>query len=371
MKLFFGILGILYTLTGMLLPPIQTLLVRISVFTYFRQRLVRRCFYALGLAIVLLSMAFGIDTFSWVSLALVGFFILMGELVLVPSKLIPPLDNPAARSVQPADLPAEALVIGVSLGGLSHAYPLSLLIPHHILNDTLGGKPLAVTYCPACRSGYIFDPVVKGTRLTFEPVTIRHRNMVMRDRETGSAWQHETGTCLIGPNQDEVLQLLNSETVNWKTWVHEHPDTTVASLPEKYRHPSPLAPVFEKLLDHGPEHLVGPGLHKPDHRLDMHEFVIGILVDGMSKAYPLKTLVAKQIITDTLGGVPLVLVYEPDADRVRAFRRSDIDNVAPQCPLEELARLIADNKDKFEPIPVARQWWLAWSEYHPGTGLYI
>ena len=117
---------------------------------------------------------------------------------------------------------------------------------------------MAATYCPACRSGYIYNPVVKGKFLTFEPVSVRRRNMVMKDRETGSVWQHETGICLMGEFKGEQLGI-NSEMVNWKTWVQEHPDTTVCFRPEITGIPSPLGPVFEKLLDPAPEHLVRPG----------------------------------------------------------------------------------------------------------------
>jgi hypothetical protein len=149
----------------------------------------------------------------------------------------------------------------------------------------------------------------------------------------------------MGSLAGERLRTLNGEMSNWKTWIGEHPRTTVCLRPEDYRHPSPLGPIFERLLEHGPEKIVGPGLNEMDRRLDQHDFIIGITVAGISKAYPLAKIIEEGTIADTVGSAPVDVRYEATADRVRAFRDG-------------------------EPIPVVRQWWLAWSEYHPRSELY-
>jgi hypothetical protein len=356
MRIALGIVGMLLAWVGAFLPPIQALFPKISLIFYYKQQLVRRLFYLSGAVLVILSMLFGEGMFTYIALVVVVLFIGMTEFLMIPSKVIPPLDRSISKTIQPGDLSGEAMLIGIELGGSSRAYPFSLLTPHHIINDSLGEIPVAATYCPACRSGYIYNPVVKGWRLTFEPVTVRRRNMVMKDRETGSVWQHETGLCLMGEFIGEQLEILPSEMCNWSSWYSEHPDTTVCFPPEGYRHPSPLGFFFEKFLDHGPEHVVGPGITRLDRRLGQHEFIIGIIVGGVPKAYPLTRLVEQGTIKDTVAGVPVTLVYDKKADRVRAFAGKS------QASTEEDARL--------EPIPIVRQWWLAWSEYHPESDLY-
>jgi hypothetical protein len=351
MGIFFAllaILGILIAAAGLLLPPIQALLPRLSMFFYYRQALVRRLLILTGMVFAVTAIIFWRTAFAWVALIIVMFFLLAEELLLVPRKVIPPLDDPPAKLLQTADLPGQALVIGINIGTRSHAYPLSVLIPHHIINETIADQPVAATYCPACRSGYVYDPVVQGQRLTFEPVSVHRRNMIMRDRETGTVWQHETGLALMGPFKGERLHILESEMCNWMSWAAEHPATTLCQPPEGYRHPSPLGHVFEKMLDHGPEHLVGPGLRGQDHRLGQHDFVIGLVVAGKAKAYPLERLKKAGIISDNAGEMQVILVYEAEADRVRAYK----------------------GKVGGEEIPVVRQWWLAWSEYHPGSEVY-
>ena len=37
-------------------------------------------------------------------------------------------------------------VLGISIGGEHHAYPISVLSRHEIVNDVVGGQPVAVTW---------------------------------------------------------------------------------------------------------------------------------------------------------------------------------------------------------------------------------
>ena len=370
MRIILGVMGIALTAIGLFLPPIQALLPKLSPYPYYRQLLVRRSFYATGALFVFVSALYGLYLSTWITLVITAALILIGELLLVPRKVIPPLDQPFSRIIKPDDFPENAVVVGIELEGRSRAYPLSILTPHHIVNDSLGETPVAATYCPACRSGYIYSPLVRGMRLTFEPVSVRRRNMVMRDRETGSVWQHETGICLMGKFKGEQLRILDSGMCNWRTWVHEHPGTTICLRPENYRHPSPLGRIFGKLLDRGPEHIVGPGLNGLDRRLGQHDFIVGVIVAGIPKAYPLGKLIEKGMITDNIGGVPVALVYEEKADRVRAFKKPGKGRQALQEPGNGSENWFAGKPEQGESIPVVRQWWLAWSEYHPGSELF-
>jgi len=369
MSLGMTIFGPLIALIGLFLPPIEALLPKISVIFYYKQLLIRRCFYLGGAVVIIISMLLRFDTLLLIALVILCVIILLGEFVMVPTKIIPPLDRPVSKSLQPGDLSEDTLVIGVKIGGLFRAYPLAILIPHHIVNDRIGETPVAATYCPACRSGYIYNPVVKGKRLTFEPVTVRRRNMVMKDRETGTVWQHETGTGLMGEFIGEKLEEINSEMCNWKTWIAEHPDTSVCFRPADYKNPSPMSHVFEKLLDHGPEHIVGRGINGIDDRLPQHDFIIGLMVDGIPRAYPLSRLVEKKTISDNIGGVPIMLIYEEGANRVKAFRLPK--GQESQTALEGgRVRITEEVIMRSEKIPFVRQWWLAWSEYHPNSELF-
>ena len=61
---------------------------------------------------------------------------------------IPAILDPifANRAQSLAQMDPSERVIGVSINGDHRAYPLNLLSRHEIVNDTVGGKPIAVTW---------------------------------------------------------------------------------------------------------------------------------------------------------------------------------------------------------------------------------
>ncbi len=67
---------------------------------------------------------------------------------LLPKDAIPSIDRPRFYSVQEADAEYEPdeVVIGVEFSGDARAYPVGLLSSHEIVNDTVGGRPIAVTW---------------------------------------------------------------------------------------------------------------------------------------------------------------------------------------------------------------------------------
>jgi hypothetical protein len=118
-----------------------------------------------------------------------------------PPDGIPPIDHPRYVSIAQAArflAPSEP-VIAVQLGGQARAYPLQILIWHEIVNDTLGGVPIAVTYCPLCNSAIVFDRWVVGRTLTFGTTgNLRDSDLVMWDRQTQSWWQQFSGQAMVG-----------------------------------------------------------------------------------------------------------------------------------------------------------------------------
>lgn len=67
---------------------------------------------------------------------------------LLPKDAIPSIDRPRFYSVQEANAEYEEdeIVIGVEFDGDARAYPVGLLSSHEIVNDTVGGRPIAVTW---------------------------------------------------------------------------------------------------------------------------------------------------------------------------------------------------------------------------------
>ena len=56
------------------------------------------------------------------------------------------LDNPQFESAASAKLDPEDMVIAIRVEGVDRAYPIREMAYHHVVNDTVGGEPIAATY---------------------------------------------------------------------------------------------------------------------------------------------------------------------------------------------------------------------------------
>jgi hypothetical protein len=127
-----------------------------------------------------------------------------------PKDGIPAIDHPSFASVGAVhDLSAREPVISVELDGEARAYPLRIMIWHEIVNDTVAGTPIAVTWCPLCNSSIVFDRRAGGRVLSFGTTgKLRNSDLVMYDRETESWWQQFGGDCIVGSLLGTRLKLL-------------------------------------------------------------------------------------------------------------------------------------------------------------------
>lgn len=65
---------------------------------------------------------------------------------VLPVDAIPAVFKPEFVSAEVADVGDSAPMIGVSINGEHHAYSMYLLNGHEIVNDVVGGKPVATTW---------------------------------------------------------------------------------------------------------------------------------------------------------------------------------------------------------------------------------
>ncbi len=146
-----------------------------------------------------------------------------------PKDGIPSIDDPAFEPVAGASgLSETEPVIGLVVNGDARAYPLSILIWHEIVNDTVGGVPVTVTYCPLCNSAIVFERAVDGRVLDFGPTgKLRNSDLVMYDRQTESWWQQFSGTAIVGTLTGTELKMLPSRLESWARFKERAPDGKV------------------------------------------------------------------------------------------------------------------------------------------------
>jgi hypothetical protein len=146
-----------------------------------------------------------------------------------PKDGIPSIDDPQFVPVSAADdlAPTEPAMT-LEIGGDARAYPLRVLIWHEIVNDVVGGVPVAVTYCPLCNSGLAFDRRVDGRVLEFGTTgKLRHSDLVMYDRQTESWWQQFLGEAIVGELTGTRLEMLPARMESIERFAERHPDGRV------------------------------------------------------------------------------------------------------------------------------------------------
>jgi len=138
---------------------------------------------------------------------------------------IPAMDQPASRPVaEETSLDPQEPVISLQLNGQARAWPLRYLIWHEIANDTLGGIPVAATFCPLCNAAIVFDRRLDGQVLDFGTTgNLRKSDLVMYDRQTESWWQQYTGEAIIGELAGKTLSVLPSRLESWAEFSTRHP----------------------------------------------------------------------------------------------------------------------------------------------------
>jgi hypothetical protein len=144
---------------------------------------------------------------------------------------IPAIDAPRFVSVSEAEfLEAREPVVQLELGGEARAYPLQILTWHEIVNDRVGGAPVAVTFCPLCNTTIVFDRRLDGRVLDFGTTgNLRNSDLVMYDRQTESWWQQFGGEAIVGELTGKELRQLPATILAWEDFAREHPEGKVLS----------------------------------------------------------------------------------------------------------------------------------------------
>jgi hypothetical protein len=146
-----------------------------------------------------------------------------------PKDGIPSIDAPRFVPVaEMRDLASTEPVIGLEIAGDARAYPLRILTWHEIVNDTVGGVPVAVTYCPLCNSAVVYDRRVAGAAVEFGTTgKLRHSDLVMYDRATESWWQQFLGEAIVGERTGYRLKTIPARLESWAHFAARHPEGKV------------------------------------------------------------------------------------------------------------------------------------------------
>jgi hypothetical protein len=125
------------------------------------------------------------------------------------------------------------LVIGVTNNGEAKAYPIQFLGYHHQVQDTVGGKPMIITYCTVCRTGRAYEPVVNGKQEKFRLVGMDHFNAMFEDATTKSWWRQVSGEAITGKLKGQQLPEVYSTQTSLADWLQLNPNSLIMQADDK------------------------------------------------------------------------------------------------------------------------------------------
>lgn len=329
-----------------------------------------------------------------------------GEPLIDPTELIdaasfdgiPAISDPVRITAQQADtaLTDTEQVMLVAHGGEVRAYPVRSLIRHEIVNDVVGGLPVAVTWCPLCNTGITFDRRVNGRPEVFGVSGGLYRSaLVMFDRRTTSLWPQPLGQAVLGPLLGAELEVVASSLLPWKQVRDAYP--AVAVVLESEDELEETANPYDGYDTSG-----DPFLFKGevDDRLPAFVRVAGVTFGGESRAWSYDVLRRRRTIDTTVGGQRMVLLWAPgsasplESSDVREGR--DVGSTGVYDPRVDGQTLTfsASGRDSFRDRETASRWtltglategpltgtqltslphqdafWFAWAAFQPGTAL--
>ncbi|MEO0558988.1 MAG: DUF3179 domain-containing protein [Bacteroidota bacterium] len=230
-----------------------------------------------------------------------------------PKDGIPSIDDPQFVSVDVASswLADREPVILLTVEDETRIYPLQILTWHEIVNDELGGVPVAITFCPLCYSAIALDrriPTDEGERtLTFGVSgMLRFSDMVMFDRETETLWQQFNGEALVGDLLGTTLTLLPAQIVSFSQARDVAPDAPVLSRETGHQRDygrNPYAGYDD--VDKRPFLFDG----EDNGQLPPMQRVIAVTAGEAARAYPADLTLERGVVADELGGQPLVVFH--------------------------------------------------------------
>ena len=222
---------------------------------------------------------------------------------------IPAIDRPRFVAVNDARkwLSDNEPVIALQVNGVSRAYPMEIIVWHEVVNDVIGGVPVAVTFCSVCHSAIAFDRRLERRILWFGVSGFVYgANMILYDRETESWWQQFTGEAVVGDLTGKKLRSLPAVIISFAEFASAYPNSEVLSRQTGYVRDYGRNPhlKYDKLNGY-PSHFRG----KPDERLVPMERVIGVEIEGYAKAFPYHLSRARHVIYDRIGAHEIVVFH--------------------------------------------------------------
>lgn len=262
-----------------------------------------------------------------------------------PKDGIPSIDNPKFIKPEEANfLKDDSLGLLVKVNEDVRFYPHNILNWHEIVNDNIGGKPLAITYCPLCASGIVFEREIQGKVYDFGTSGMLYQsNLVMYDRQTDSLWSQLLGGSIKGEMKGTYLKVYPSSILEFGEAKKLYQNLLILSIDTGYNRDYGTNPYG----DYETTETIYFPVKNTDKRLKAKELVYSISIDGKFKAYHYNNLSKKKELQDTLNNHKLIISVDEDKE------------------------IIVFDKTTDKRVYGFTSFWFSWITHHPDAEVWI
>lgn len=264
----------------------------------------------------------------------------------------------------------DRLVLGITYNGQAKAYPIQFLGYHHQVRDSIGGKPVMVTYCTVCRTGRVFEPVVDGKTEDFRLVGMDHFNAMFEDATTRSWWRQVTGEAVAGKRKGQGLPEFPSTQTTLSKWIELYPHTLIMQPDKKFQ------PEYDEMETYEKGRLAGKLTRRDTASWQPKSWVVGVAMGAESKAYDWNQLQKERIIHDHIGSSPIVVVLSEDSSSFAVLERL---NAAQTFSLRNDTLISENNRYNLigqsqnppgadlKKLNAYQEYWHSWQTFHYST----
>jgi len=284
---------------------------------------------------------------------------------------IAPVYSPEYVGSQDAPLSPDELVMGVEINGEARAFPVGLMRNREMGNDTIGGVPVLVSWCPICFTGLVHDRRIDGEVATFGNEGVLFMNaMTWWDHKTASVWSQPWEMAILGDLKGTQLTLIPYEFTTWAAWLDDHPTTLVLT--------------DERGFAYGPQEVTDA-------------FVIGVAIQDQARGFYYKSVEEVGVHNDELGQFPVAVIVNVETREIDVLLRNGLGTPADDdVEVPEVLTFARSNSGVITDLETGSSWdvergiaidgplrgmhiqkvpyqssfdW-AWADFFPGAGLW-
>jgi len=280
----------------------------------------------------------------------------------------------AVKDINENNVTMDRLIIGVTFEGQAKAYPIQYLGYHHQVRDSIGSKPIMVTYCTVCRTGRVFEPIVNGKNEEFRLVGMDHFNAMFEDKSTKSWWRQATGEAITGSLKGQTLPEFPSMQTTLKKWIELYPNSLVMQPDEYFQEQYDSMKTYEK------GKLIGKLTRRDTLSWQNKSWIVGVEVGKSSKAYDWNLLQKERVVYDIIDQTPIVVVLSQDSnsfvvlERLSQEQTFEVENDTLNG-VENSYNFIGKSLDgqgkNLKQINSYQEYWHSWQTFHPNTQKYL